>query len=769
MSKNKKNPKVKGKKLSTRDLQREVLRLYRRHPKKQFNPRQVIKKLKIANNKDAVQHAIEKLVEDNALTAKDNYRYQVRRDYVPAREQQFAEGRVDMTRSGAAYVVVQDREDDIYVAPKFVNNALNGDVVKVRFWKPRGRFKAEGEIVEIIERATEHFVGIYQEYSKYGLVTIEGKQEFEVVVDFDENLGAQNGEMVVVKLKEDAETNNRFSNPSGTITSVLGKPGSSDLDMQAILINNGFNIEFPPEVINASEALSEVISEEEIEKRRDFRETLTFTIDPETAKDFDDAISYRVLENGQFEIGVHIADVSHYVLPESPLDKEAYRRSTSVYLVDRVCPMLPEKLSNELCSLRPNEDKLTFSAAFVFDQNFKLLRRWFGKAIIHSDRRFTYEDAQVVLETGEGDFAEELVLLNKVAEKLRERRFKQGSIDFASEEVRFRLDEDGTPLEVYVKERKAAHMLIEDFMLLANREVAGYIGRKEKARNSKIPFVYRVHDEPDPDKAMELAAFARVLGFEMDVSTPELIAKSYNRLIKQAETDHALKMLAPLAIRTMAKAKYTTDNVGHYGLGFQHYSHFTSPIRRYSDVLTHRILEKNLPKGSLYLENGAQLEEKCKHISNQERKATDAERESIKYKQVEFIEKHVGEDFLGVVNGIADFGVFVELKDSRCEGMISFDNMDQSYEIGDGRLSIRGRRNGSVIRMGDEVKVRVLDADIKRRQIELAFLEGPIGATDRTAPEPKRQGKTSRKKNSDNTRSKSGGRQRGRHSGNKRK
>lgn len=767
MSKNKKRPKVKGKKLSTRDLQREVLRVYRRHPKKQFNPRQIIKKLKVSNNKDAVQHAIDKLVEDNALIAKDNYKYQVRRDYVPAREQEFAEGRVDLTRSGAAYIMIEGREDDIYVAAKNVNNALNGDVVKIRFWKPRGRFKAEGEVVEIIQRATDHFVGIYQEFSRFGLVTIEGKQEMEIMIQLDDAKDAQNGEMVVVQIQDNQNPDRRFNNPVGVITSVLGKPGSSNLDMQAILINNGFNIEFPPEVVKESEALSEAITEEEIEQRRDFRDTLTFTIDPATAKDFDDAISYQALEDGQFELGVHIADVSHYVQPETALDKEAYRRSTSVYLVDRVCPMLPEKLSNELCSLRPHEDKLTFSAAFVFDKNFKLRRRWFGKAIIHSDRRFTYEEAQEVIETGEGDFAEEILLLNQLAEKLRERRFKQGSIDFASDEVRFRLDEDGTPLEVYVKERKASNMLIEDFMLLANREVAAYIGRKEKARNKKIPFVYRVHDEPDPDKAMELALFAKALGFEMDVSTPEQIAKSYNRLIARAETDGALKMLSPLAIRTMAKAKYTTENIGHYGLGFSDYSHFTSPIRRYSDVLAHRILEKNLPKGSLYIENVAQLEEKCKHISNQERKATDAERESIKYKQVEFMEKHVGEDFLGVVNGIADFGVFVELKESRCEGMITYDHMDQPYEVGEGRLSIRGQRNGKTIRMGDEVKVRVLDTDLKRRQIELAFLEGPIGvAPDRDAertPRPKRQQKKSTSGKSARPRT------RGRHSGNKRK
>lgn len=725
MSKNKKKPKIKGKKLSTKDLQRAVLRLFQRHPGKQYNPRQVIAKLKITNNKDAVQYAIEQLVTDNALYAKDNFKYQINREYVAESDQKTAEGKVDMTRSGAAYIVIEDREDDIYVAPKNVKNALNGDKVKIRFWVPRGRNKAEGEVMEILQRATEHFVGILKLFPRFGVVSIEGNQTMEIAVELEELQAAENGDMVVVKLSEDAEVNSRTTRPKGIITSVLGQPGSSNLDMQAILINNGFNIDFPPEVVKESEALSTEITEEEIAKRRDFRDTLTFTIDPLTAKDFDDALSYRELDNGQFEIGVHIADVSHYVQPKTALDEEAYKRSTSVYLVDRVCPMLPEKISNELCSLRPNEDKLTFSAAFVFDKEMKIVRRWFGKSIIHSDRRFTYEEAQEVLETGEGDYPQELQLLNKVAKKLRERRFKHGSIDFASEEVRFRLDEDGTPLEVYVKERKEAHMLVEDFMLLANREVAGYIGKKEKARNKTIPFVYRVHDEPDPDKALELSLFAKALGFEMDVSTSEAIAKSYNMLILRAETDPALKMLGPLAIRTMAKAVYTTNNIGHYGLGFEHYSHFTSPIRRYSDVLTHRIFELNLPKGSMHIVNANDLEERCKHISNQERRATDAERESIKYKQVEFIEKHVGEEFAGVVNGIADFGVFVELVESHCEGMISYDNMDQPYDMGDGRLSIHGRHNGQQIRMGDEIRVKILDADIKRRRIEMALVEGP--------------------------------------------
>ncbi|PSR12152.1 MAG: ribonuclease R [Bacteroidetes bacterium] len=725
MSDNKK-PKVKGNKLSARDLEREVSKLFSHFSKKQFNPRQVIQKLRIANNKDAVQQALDNLVAAKTLVVKGDFKYQYNREFVPPSSGKTAEGRVDMTRTGAAYIVIEGQEDDIYVAAKNTKNALNGDRVKIRFWTPQGRRKPEGEVVEIIERSNEHFVGILHLFARFGLVSVEGRQAIDFMVSLDELKNAQAGDMVVVRVVERPDSVRDLDKPFGEIMTVLGKPGSSSLDMQAILINNGFNIAFPEEVNRASEALSDDINEAEIARRRDFRDTLTFTIDPLTAKDFDDALSYRVLENGEFEVGVHIADVSHYVQPDSVLDKEAYQRSTSVYLVDRVCPMLPERISNELCSLRPHEDKLTFSAAFIFDQNFKVKHRWFGKGIIHSDRRFTYEEAQEVLETGTGDHVEPLQLLNRVAKKLAERRFQEGSIDFDSEEVRFRLDEDGTPLEVYVKERKDSNRLVEDFMLLANREVATFIANKEKATHQVIPFVYRVHDEPDPDKAMELALFASALGFTMDVSTPQAIAKSYNLLTQKAENDPALKMLAPLAIRTMAKAVYTSKNIGHYGLGFENYSHFTSPIRRYSDVLTHRILEKNLPTGSLYQVNGAKLEEQCKHISAQERKATDAERESIKYKQVEFLEKHVGEDFAGIVNGISEFGIFIELKESHCEGMISFDQMDQSYDIGDGRLSIRGRRTGKTIRMGDELTVKVLSTDLKRRRIDMAFVDGPV-------------------------------------------
>lgn len=719
----KRKPSIKGKKLNRKDLQHAVLAFFRRHPGKQFNPRQVTKKLKVANSKNAVQAAIDNLIKMSKIEDKGDFKYQIKRGFTVNSSPNVLEGRVDMTRIGAAYIITEGDKDDIFVAPKYINTALNGDLVKVRHWTPAGRRKPEGEIIEIVKRAADHFVGILNIFNHFGLVRVEGKQELDILVEPEDFKNASNGDMVVVKITQ--WKSERFDNPVGAVTTVLGEPGSSDMDMQAILINNGFNIEFPEEVQAESEAISELISEEEIAKRRDFREVLTITIDPLTAKDFDDAISYQELDNGHYEIGVHIADVSHYVQENSALDKEALKRSTSVYLVDRVCPMLPEKLSNVLCSLRPNEDKLAFSASFIFDKNDKIVERWFGKAIIHSDRRFTYEEAQEVIETGEGDFASEILTLNRVAEKLRKERFKKGSIDFDSEEVRFKLAEDGTPLEVYVKERKAAHMLIEDFMLLANREVAAYMTKKAFLAKTTIPFVFRVHDEPDPDKAYELARFAAALGFEMDVSSSEAIGRSYNKLVKAAQTDAGLKMLTPLAIRTMAKAEYTSKNIGHYGLGFDDYTHFTSPIRRYSDVLVHRILEKNLVEDGLYQVNAVKLEDQCKHISLQERKAAEAERESIKYKQVEFIGKHLGEEFAGVVSGITNFGIFVELKDSRVEGMIAFDRMDQPYELGAGRLSIRGQHTGKIIRMGDEITIKVLDADLKARKIEMEYVDGP--------------------------------------------
>ena len=714
----KKKLKRKNNTLTSRDLQRAILKLFLQNPKKRYNPKQIAKKLQVDNNRDSVQHALDQLVTDQKLVSLGDYKYKVSREAMPAPEKKTAEGIVDITRTGSGFIMVEGMDEDIFVPAKAMGSALNGDRVKIAYWRGRGRKKMEGEVVEIVERATEHFVGIIRLSERYAFVIPDQfKMPVDIFVALDHTHGAKNGEKVVVKIVEWHEGKNR--SPVGVVTAVLGEPGTSDIEMKAILVNSGFQLHFPKNVIEESEKLTDAITEEEVAKRRDFREVPTITIDPVDAKDFDDALSFRKLDNGRIEVGVHIADVTHFLTPGSALDQEGYKRSTSVYLVDRVLPMLPEKLSNELCSLRPNEDKYTFSAVFEFDQNDQVVSRWFGKTLIHSDRRFAYEEAQEVLEKGEGDFAEELAILNRIAKKLRKQRFDQGSIDFDADEVRFRLDEHGVPIEVFIKERKEAHMLIEDFMLLANREVALYIHQKGEAE--EIPFVYRIHDEPDPAKVAELAAFAKEMGFQMKVNSPKDIATSFNRLAEESKREPGLRLLEPIAIRTMSKAAYSTDNIGHYGLGFSYYTHFTSPIRRYSDVLVHRILFENLDDPTRV--NKAHLEERCKHISMQERKAMEAERESIKYKQVEYMQKHIGEEFEGRVSGIIDRGFFVELVETKCEGMVGFETMDEPFDIDDSRLRARGLRTKKVIKMGDLIKVVIADADIGRRQIDMRLVE----------------------------------------------
>ncbi len=735
MSKKKKSKKT-GNKLSSRQLQREIIKLFRQNPKKRFNPKQVSRKLKVANNRDSIQHALDELVASKQMVNQGDFKYQLPygqsggggKGKSSDAENGTAEGLVDMTRSGDAYIVIDGMEDDVHIASKYMNTALHGDRVRIRYWRPRGRRRTEGEVQKVLERASEHFVGTLWLHPKFAIVVPEGKVPIDIMVDPADTADALDGDKVVVEVS-DWEPK-RGNNPQGKVTMVLGQPGTHDIEMKSILINNGFDLAYPKTVLNETQQIPGKITENDINQRRDFRQTTTFTIDPDNAKDFDDALSLHKLENGHIEVGIHIADVSHYVKPGTALDKEALQRSTSVYLVDRVLPMLPERLSNDLCSLRPNEDKLTFSAVFTFDEGKRLRKRWFGKSIIHSDRRFTYEEAQEVIESGKGDFSEELSYLNQLAKTLRKRRFRHGSINFETDEVKFRLDEEGAPVDVYIKERKDAHLLVEDFMLLANREVAIHMHRKG-GNDNEVPFVYRVHDEPNLDKVAELARFAGEMGFTMKTDTPKDIARSYNKLVEASKKEPGLKLLEPIAIRTMAKAIYTTDNIGHYGLGFDYYTHFTSPIRRYSDVLVHRILEKNLGR-SIHKENKPKLEEKCKHISMQERKAMDAERESVKYKQVEFMEKHIGEVFPGIVSGVIERGLFVALEGSQCEGLVDFSLMDESFEMMEGGLRVRGRRSGTVLKMGQRVMVRILRTDLSRRQIDMGW-EGvapPVGTQD---------------------------------------
>ncbi len=734
-----KNKKIKGKKLHAPELSQAIMKMYKAHPKKMYNAKQIIEKLKIDNSKDSVQAALDKLTEKGALEANKDAKYGfpkngttkevtvlpkiikepiVEKSAVRKTERYIIKGTVDMTKNGSAYIISQEAKEDIFVAPKNVHNALHGDTVKVQTWLPPGRRRAEGEVLDVIERAADFFLGTIRMSKKYAIV-IPDRQNMmvDIFVNVEDIKDAKEGDKVIVKItKWHGKTQ---KNPIGRVTTVLGSGGSSDMEMKSILINQGFNIEFPEEVIAESEAISTEITIEEVARRRDMRTTTTFTIDPVDAKDFDDALSFRVLDNGNYEIGVHIADVSHYVQPNTQLDKEALRRATSVYLADRVCPMLPEKLSNVLCSLRPNEDKLTFSAVFEIDEKGKVLERWFGKTVIHSDRRFSYEEAQQIIETGEGDYAKEILILDSISKSLRKKRFKNGSIDFDSEEVRFRLDENAVPIEVYVKVQKDSNRLIEDFMLLANKEVATYVAKKVVP---EIPYVYRIHDLPNEEKLFEFARFAAELGFKFDFSTPKSVAASFNKISKAAKENEMLKTLAPIAIRTMAKAEYSTENIGHYGLAFEHYSHFTSPIRRYADVLAHRILFQNLSPKIVRWEKG-KLEEACQHISKQERKAVDAERESTKYKQVEFMKSRIGETFEGIISGVLDRGIFVETIYGKCEGLVGFDRMPEAFEVFNGKLQVKGKRTGKIYKLGDVIKIRIIGADLTKRQIEMDLAE----------------------------------------------
>jgi ribonuclease R len=767
-----KRPTTPRRKLTAKNLQIEILRYLLSNPRKRLTARQIIEHLGVENNKDAVDHAVNQLVEAGSVFVSPGDKFGVALERLtgpedpeeaprpkvvlrrpeeanplagsritkltraPKRgEEKFIEGRVDMTRTGAAYIVTDDLDTDVYVSPKYVNGALHGDTVKVQLFpaSPRRRNapdrKPEGEVVQVLKRNNEHFIGTLNIGRKYALLTPDNANlHTDIYVGLDDMGGAEHGDKVVVQITDWQEGQNRM--PIGKVTQGLGKVGGSEFEMKKILINAGFELRASDEALAEAERIPNTIPAQEIERRRDFRDVLTFTIDPEDAKDFDDALSIRKLDNGHIEVGIHIADVTYYLKPGSEMDKEALQRSTSVYLVDRVCPMLPEKLSNNLCSLVPEQERFTFSVVVEFDSKNQIVKRWFGRTVIFSDKRFSYEEAQTILDGQPAPHLpehphydalvwglSEMLRLSKIMRKQRE---KNGAINFESEEVRFRLAPDGTPLEAYVKERKDANMLIEDFMLLANQEVAYYIDQKAQSQQ-EIPFIYRIHDLPDMEKVAEFSRFAYELGYPMSVDTPKQIAVSFNGLMKAAEQNDRLKALAPLAIRTMAKAIYSSNNIGHYGLGFSHYSHFTSPIRRYSDVLAHRILERNLD-GQVWRMDKEKLEEQCKHISTQEKKAADAERESIKFKQAEYMSSRVGQVFAGVVSGFIDRGFFVELPDTKSEGLVEFKYLADTYTMEAGNLRARGRRYGKVVQMGDKVQVRITAVDLMKRQIDMEWV-----------------------------------------------
>jgi ribonuclease R len=631
----------------------------------------------------------------------------------------FVTGRVDMTADGSAFIVPEDEfEDDIYIAPRKLRQALHGDRVKVHTYEKRRGKRKEGEVVEILERARTEFTGTVTISPRFAFfIADDRKMLHDIFVPLADLNGAKDGEKVVVTITEWPPES---KNPVGRVKHVLGKKGENNTEMNAILADFGFPLEFPKTVEDEAKAFPAEISTDEIAKRRDFREVTTFTIDPVDAKDFDDALSIRKLDNGNHEIGVHIADVTHFVRPDTALDGEAFERGTSVYLVDRVIPMLPERLSNDLCSLRPHEDRLVFSAVFEMDKHANIVNEWFGKGIIHSDRRFSYEEAQEILDQKTGEFSEELLTLNQLAYILRDRKFKHGAISFETTEVKFQLDKDGKPLGVYVKERKDAHKLIEDFMLLANKRVAEFIGKQAKGKNKKT-FVYRVHDAPNQETIAGFAQFAARFGYKLNTKSDRETARSLNALMERIEGTKEQNVLTTLAIRSMAKAIYTTKKTSHYGLAFDYYTHFTSPIRRYPDVMVHRLLEHYLAGGQSA--NAEAYEKLCEHSSQMEKKAADAERASIKYKQAEFLQDQVGEVYQGIISGVTEWGMYVEIEENKCEGMVRLrDITDDFYALDEKNYAIIGQRKKKRYQLGDEVSIRVKKVDLAKRQIDFTLV-----------------------------------------------
>ena len=681
-----------------------------------LNYKQISAKLNLHDAES--RHIIMQVLEDESFSG--TFKEVGKGKYQLAELKTFITGTVSITTDGSGFIIPDDEfEKDIYVAPRKLKTALNGDKVRVYVYAKSSGKRKEGEVVEILERAKMEFTGIVKVSERFAFfIPDDRKMVHDIFIPLDDLNGAKQGEKAIAKITDWPED---AKNPIGTITRVLGKQGEHNTEMNAILAEYGFPLQFPDEVEKAANEISDAITDEEIKKRRDFRNILTFTIDPFDAKDFDDAISFQVLENGNYEIGVHIADVSHYVLPDSALDKEAFERGTSVYLVDRVIPMLPERLSNGLCSLRPKEDKLCFAAVFEMDANANVITQWFGKTIIHSNRRFSYEEAQEIIEGHSKELYEEMKTLNALAYKLRERKFKEGAISFESTEVKFKLDEAGKPIGVYVKERKDAHKLIEDYMLLANRKVAEFIAKKGKGKQ-KYTFVYRAHDSPKEEALLNFANFAIRFGYKINTKNDKEIAKSLNHLMEDVEGKKEQNVLTQLAIRSMAKAIYTTKKSSHYGLAFDFYTHFTSPIRRYPDVMVHRLLEHYLAGGKSVGEE--EYEKKSLHASQMEKKAADAERASIKYKQAEYLEDNIGQEYSGLISGVTEWGMYVEIIENKCEGMIRLRDISDDFYVWDEKnYCIIGQRKKKKYQLGDEVKILVKKVDLAKRQIDFTLVQ----------------------------------------------
>ena len=714
------------------NLTQSILAILRKDHSKPHNYKQLASKLGV-DDPSSRNQIIKKL---KLLQVEKTIQEVDRGKYIITPSQNYYTGRVDMAGRGQGYIIVEDLEEDIYVKSKNLNKSLNGDIVEVYVFKRRKGGKTEGEVTKIIERKKTEFVGTIDITDRFAFVNVaDHKMVTDIFISKNNLNGAQQGEMVLVSLDDWPQN---ADSPFGTVLKRLGMPGEHHTEIHAILAQYGLPYEFPEAIEEFANKIDTSIQESEIKKRRDMRKDLTFTIDPKDAKDFDDALSFKTLENGNYEIGIHIADVSHYLKEGTILDDEAFERATSVYLVDRVVPMLPEILSNGACSLRPDEEKLTFSAVFELNNKAKIIKRWFGRTVTYSDKRFAYEEAQAIIETqknhipsnvsitGEAydvkeEISDAILKLNELSKILRENRMKNGAISFDRVEVKFNLDKDANPVGVYFKEAKDANKLIEEFMLLANRKVAEFIGKNNNQPSNKT-FIYRVHDEPDIEKLATLQNIVYNFGYKMDTQTRESTTQSLNKLLKDVHGKAEANMIETLAIRSMSKAVYTTQNIGHYGLAFNYYSHFTSPIRRYPDVMTHRLLQhyldgKNSPKQDDY-------EVKCKHTSKQEELASKAERQSIKYMQVKYMQDHLDEEFSGVISGVTEWGLYVEITSNKCEGMVRIRDIKNDYYIFEEKQhAIVGQTTKHIYQLGDEVTVKVKHTDLERKHLDFTLIE----------------------------------------------